>query len=90
MGYHKVYTWRFRVNLILSAMCWTFASPSHPYVIIMFLLTHTVRTGAVQSSGVSLAMSDMVFEMKRRYDVRWHRPIWTISLHHGEGRAPSS
>jgi Na+/melibiose symporter-like transporter len=67
MGYHKVYTWMFRGNLILSAMCLAFASPSHPYLIIMFLLTHTVMTGAVQSAGFHLAMSDMVLEMKRRH-----------------------
>jgi Na+/melibiose symporter-like transporter len=69
MGYHKVYTWMFRGNLILSAMCLAFASPSHPYLIIMFLLTHTVMTGAVQSAGFHLAMSDMVLEMKRRHAV---------------------
>jgi Na+/melibiose symporter-like transporter len=67
MGYHKVYTWMFRANLVLSAMCLTFASPSHPYRIILFLLIHLVMTGAVQSAGFHLAMSDMVLEMKCRH-----------------------
>ena len=67
MGYHKVYTWMFRASFILSAVCLTFASPSYPYLIILFLLTHTVMTGAVQSAGFHLAMSDMVLEMKRRH-----------------------
>jgi hypothetical protein len=67
IGYHKVYAWMFRANLALSSMCLTFASPSHPYLIILFLLIHTVMTGAVQSAGFHLAMSDMVLEMKRRH-----------------------
>ena len=45
----------------------TMASPSHPYLIVMFLLIHTVMTGAVQSAGFHLAMSDMVLEMKRNH-----------------------
>jgi Na+/melibiose symporter-like transporter len=67
MGYHKVYTWMFRASLILSALCSAFVSPSHPYLIILFLLIHTVMTGAVQSAGFHLAMSDMVLEMKCRH-----------------------
>lgn len=68
-GYRKVYTWMFWSNLILSVLCLAIASPSRPYLIIAFLLIHTVMTGAVQSAGFHLAMSDMVLEMKRKHAV---------------------
>ena len=67
MGYRKVYNWMFWSNLILSVLCLAIASPSRPYLIIAFLLVHTVLTGAVQSAGFHLAMSDMVLEMKRKH-----------------------
>ena len=69
IGYQKVYTYMFRANLVLSVLCLTMASPSHPYLIVTFLLIHTVMTGAVQSAGFHLAMSDMVLEMKRYHAV---------------------
>ena len=67
MGYQKVYTHMFRANLLLSLLCLTFASPANPYLIIVYLLIHTVMTGAVQSAGFHLAMSDMVLEMKQKH-----------------------
>ena len=66
-GYRKVYNWMFWANLILSVLCLTVASPSRPYLIILFLFVHTVMTGAVQSAGFHLAMSDMVLDMKRKH-----------------------
>ena len=69
LGYRKVYTYLFWSNLILSALCLAIGSPSRPYLIIAYLLIHSVMTGAVQSAGFHLAMSDMVLEMKRKHAV---------------------
>jgi Na+/melibiose symporter-like transporter len=69
MGYRRIYTYMFWANLILSATCLAIASPQSPYLIIAFLLIHTIMTGAVQSAGFHLAMSDMVLEMKRNHAV---------------------
>jgi Na+/melibiose symporter-like transporter len=67
-GYHKVYTWLFASNLVLSVSCLLLVSPSsHPTVIVGFLVIYKVTTGAVQSAGFHLAMSDMVLEMKRKH-----------------------
>ena len=76
MGYRKVYTWMLCCNLMLSALCLAIGSPSRPYLIIAFLLIHSVMTGAVQSAGFHLAMSDMVLEMKRKHalDGRFDEP----------------
>lgn len=67
MGYRKTYTYMFWANLILSTTCLAVASPSQPSSIIAFLFVYAVMTGAVQSSGFHLAMSDMVLEMKRNH-----------------------
>ena len=67
IGYRKTYTYVFWANLILSATCLAIASPQRPYLIIAFLFVYSVMTGAVQSAGFHLAMSDMVLEMKRNH-----------------------
>ena len=40
-----------------------------PTSLLRFLIVHTIMTGAVQSAGFHLAMSDMVLEMKRNHAV---------------------
>lgn len=67
MGYQKVYMGLFATNLGLSMLCWLFASPSHPWIILGFLIIYSVLTGAVLSAGFHLAMSDMVLEMKHQH-----------------------
>jgi Na+/melibiose symporter-like transporter len=64
IGYHKVYMWLFVANFALSLLCLLLASPSHPWISLGFLIIYSVVTGAVQSAGFHLAMSDMVLEMK--------------------------
>jgi Na+/melibiose symporter-like transporter len=67
IGYHKVYMWLFVSNFALSLLCLLLASPSHPWIILLFIIIYSVLTGAVQSAGFHLAMSDMVLEMKHQH-----------------------
>lgn len=64
IGYARLYTCMFFANFLLSAFVFTVASPDSGTWIIVFLVVYSVLTGAVQSSGFHLAMSDMVTEMK--------------------------
>lgn len=72
VGYAKIYTFMFWFNLVFSGVTLVLASPSssNPYMILGFLIVHTCLTGAVQSAGFHLAMSDMVLEMKRKHAVQ--------------------
>jgi Na+/melibiose symporter-like transporter len=76
MGYHRVYMWLFASNLVLSLLCLLFGSPANPYLTLAFLIVYNVSTGAVQSAGFHLAMSDMVLEMKYKHasDQRMDEP----------------
>lgn len=76
LGYHRVYTALFASNLVLSLLCLLCGSPEKPYLTLAFLLVYYVSTGAVQSAGFHLAMSDMVLEMKHKHasDQRMDEP----------------
>mmetsp|Transcript_9349 Transcript_9349/g.14418 ORF Transcript_9349/g.14418 Transcript_9349/m.14418 type:complete len:486 (-) Transcript_9349:1412-2869(-) len=76
IGYPKLYMTLFVLNLILSLLCLLFGSPSNPYFILAFLSLYNIATGAVQSAGFHLAMSDMVLEMKYKHamDQRMDEP----------------
>jgi hypothetical protein len=66
-GYTKIYSTLFVFNFLLSATLLTVADSSSTRWILTFLVLYSVITGAVQSSGFHLAMSDMVTEMKRNH-----------------------
>lgn len=66
-GYRNVYMFMFAGNLVLSAVCLAFGSPSSTTMIVTFLVIHSVMTGAVLDAGFHLAMSDMVLEMKTKH-----------------------
>jgi hypothetical protein len=66
-GYHTVYKVMFSMNLALSFLLLSVATPSSTYWIIGFLLVYPTVTGAVLASGFHLAMSDLVLEMKRKH-----------------------
>ena len=66
-GYHKVYMGLFTINFVISATCCSFVSPSNTWIILGFMITYSVLTGAVLSAGFHLAMSDMVLEMKHQH-----------------------
>lgn len=68
-GYHSVYKAMFTVNLALSLIMLSSASPSSTSWIIGFLLVYPTVTGAVLASGFHLAMSDLVLEMKRKHAI---------------------
>jgi hypothetical protein len=67
LGYPRVYSILFGVNIALSLLLLTLANESSTHLIIAFLLIYPVLTGAVQSAGFHLAMSDMVMELKRKH-----------------------
>jgi Na+/melibiose symporter-like transporter len=67
LGYPRVYSILFWVNIVLSLLLLTLANESSTVMIIAFLCIYPVLTGAVQSAGFHLAMSDMVMEMKRKH-----------------------
>jgi hypothetical protein len=67
LGYPRVYSILFGVNIFLSLLLLTLANESSTVMIIAFLCVYPVVTGAVQSAGFHLAMSDMVMEMKRKH-----------------------
>jgi Na+/melibiose symporter-like transporter len=67
LGYPRVYSILFGVNIVLSLLLLTLANESSTYLIIAFLCVYPVLTGAVLSAGFHLAMSDMVMEMKRKH-----------------------
>jgi len=76
IGYHKLYMALFISNLVLSLLCLLFGSPSNPHSTLAFLALYNISTGAVQSAGFYLAMSDMVLEMKYKHavDQRMNEP----------------
>lgn len=65
MGYQKVYPMLFGLNIALCIFMWFAASHESPDLIILFLAVYPTITGAVQSAGFHLVMSDMVLEMKK-------------------------
>jgi hypothetical protein len=69
LGYPRVYSILFGVNIVLSLLLVTLANESSTYLIIAFLCVYPVLTGAVLSAGFHLAMSDMVMEMKRKHAI---------------------
>lgn len=64
-GYPVVYKVIFAFNIVLSAVVWCFADATSTTWIMIYMLIYPVLTGAIQSSGFHLAMSDMVMELKR-------------------------
>jgi hypothetical protein len=76
VGYPRVYTSLFVVNLLLSTLLLLVADGSCAHWIALFLTVYTVLPTAVQSAGFHLAMSDMVLEMKRRHFIegRYNEP----------------
>jgi len=67
MGYPRLYTLLFGFNICLAILLLTAANPTSTSWIVAFLVVYPVFTGAVQSSGFHLAMSDLVMEMKRNH-----------------------
>ncbi|CAJ1931946.1 unnamed protein product [Cylindrotheca closterium] len=64
-GYHRVYPILFAANIGLCCGMLLLADHQSTDHIIFFLLVYPTITGAVQSAGFHLVMSDMVLEMKR-------------------------
>jgi Na+/melibiose symporter-like transporter len=67
IGYPRVYMLLFVFNIVTSLLGLIFGSPESPYLTLAFLVIYNVATGAVQSAGFHLAMSDMVLEMKYKH-----------------------
>jgi Na+/melibiose symporter-like transporter len=65
LGYKKVYPMLFGMNVVLCIFMLFAASHESPDLIILFLAVYPAITGAVQSAGFHLVMSDMVLEMKK-------------------------
>ena len=64
-GYQRVYPILFAANIFLCCTMLLFATQESTDMIIFFLAVYPTITGAVQSAGFHLVMSDMVLEMKR-------------------------
>ncbi|KAL3938267.1 MAG: hypothetical protein SGBAC_006790 [Bacillariaceae sp.] len=65
LGYHRVYPILFVANILLCCTMLLLANQASTDLIIFFLAVYPTITGAVQSAGFHLVMSDMVLEMKR-------------------------
>jgi Na+/melibiose symporter-like transporter len=65
LGYAYVYKFVFCFNLLFSVATFFFADATSTTFVMTYILLYPVVTGAIQSAGFHLAMSDMVTELKR-------------------------
>lgn len=76
VGYPKVYRFVFVVNLTFSSLMFCLADETSTPWIVAFLIFYPVLTSSLQSAGFSLAMADMVMDMKHMHatDGRYDEP----------------
>ena len=66
-GYPRVYTSLFLFNFSLSTLMLSCADQSSSTLVLVFLVLYPVAVSSVLSAGFSLAMADMLLEMKHKH-----------------------